>query len=412
MIHNQVASIGFIILFPGYVVYNYGVVAGFWPSFVGGLFGISSIVFSFFGIFYLLKISMMRSIKVPILESAYCFYLSFILTWTLCASIIISQEIYFISAVKESMSTIVIWLAVYYIAVGYNLKNFKNHQFILACTAIILLFFLHAVLINNTLLGLFIMFGQEAINDELKVTYQGLGRSILATALVLMAFQKRCSIQIVIMVGAIIMLLGLGSRAHLFSMILVTMLTLFFIGLRIKKFIYLIGGVLFIFLASLVLNVFFFETRAAEIFDLKNSTSWQARAYLTEAAVSIIIQNPISGSFAYYMHDGTIYAHNILSAWTQYGLIGFFLYIGLLVFSMWISLNRVFFNKNNPDSIWMLAFQFNLIAIILAVASEPINGSVFPALAWGFTVQALRREKQMQTSVNNAQQNNGGFRFK
>jgi hypothetical protein len=31
-----------------------------------------------------------------------------------------------------------------------------------------------------------------------------------------------------------------------------------------------------------------------------------------------------------------------------------------------------------------------MVAILLAVVSEPIMSSVFPALAWGFTIRAQR----------------------
>lgn len=391
---------GFMILFPGYVIYNYGVIAGFWPAFLGGLFGVSAVIISFFGISYLLKYPIARFSLSPRLEQVFLLFLLFQLVWMSFAFIVISNVWYSTLALQDSIYTLIIWVAAYFVAVRYDLHDKKNYRILGVAVIFILLFFLHAIVSNASMMGIFMIFDGSHLDGEIHATYQGIGRSILVMTLVLAAFQKSYLRQIVILISAMIILVALGSRAHLFTMMALIVLALGVAGFRRHNLHLIAKAAMIITAISYFLREYFLESRAVEIFDLDASTSWQARRDALEEAMTVIADNPIFGAFGYYINAPEGYAHNLLSAWTQYGIAGFLLFIGMLIYSMLITLPHIF-RAQNVDPVWMIAFQLNFAAILLAIASEPINASVFPALAWGFTVQALRAERQKGNSPMN-----------
>lgn len=406
MTPQRIPRWGFMTLFPGYVIYNYGVMAGFWPAFVGGLFGVSAVVFSFFGIAYLLKYPIARFSASPRLERVFLLFLLFLLVWTLCAFIVISNFSYSTLALQDSVYTLVIWVAVYFVAARYDLHDKKNYRILRVAVIFILFLFLHGIVSNSSMMGIFMIFNGSHLDGEIHATYQGVGRSILVMTLVLAAFQKRYLRKILIMVVAMIILVALGSRAHLFAMMALIVLSLGVAGFRRHNWPFVVGGVMIITAVSYFFHQSFFESRAAEIFDLDVSTSWQARLDALEEAMAVITANPFFGAFGYYIDAPEGYAHNLLSAWAQYGFAVFVLFIGMLIYSMLITLPQIL-RTQNVSPVWMIAFQLNFVAILLAIASEPINGSVFPALAWGFTVQALRAGKQQGSSPMNEQHTSG-----
>ena len=118
----------------------------------------------------------------------------------------------------------------------------------------------------------------------------------------------------------------------------------------------------------------------------------EERGHANDQALAIIAEHPLAGSFGYHAWDSAGYAHNALSAWTQYGLVGFALFSITMAAATAIALAGIAKTRGREPA-WHLALQFNVIAIVLAIASEPIMSSVFPALAWGFTIRALRNRR-------------------
>jgi hypothetical protein len=195
---------------------------------------------------------------------------------------------------------------------------------------------------------------------------------------------------LVLFVTALLML-ALGSRAHLVVLCLVVVIHMVLLTSRRESRWLGIAGVLIT--AAVVAGTIsiFLETRAAEILDLASSASWQERNLATFRALEIIGERPWMGNFGYHFSDDAGYAHNLLSAWTQYGLAGFVFFVLMMFVAFLLSLAGYFGRRGN-EAAWLLALYFNFIAVVLAVAFEPIMSSVFPALAWGFTLRAIRLE--------------------
>jgi len=169
-------------------------------------------------------------------------------------------------------------------------------------------------------------------------------------------------------------------------------------GQRVAAFFFVLGAIAI----SYVSVEIFLETRASEILDLGTSTSWQSRLDLQSRALQVIAENLMTGDFGYH-HTGALagYSHNALAVWAGFGIVMFLAYLGLMGYAFCLSAARVL-AKGPVDPLWLIAFQSNIVAMLLAAASEPIFASVFPAFGWGVTVNALRQERRRKLAAQKA----------
>lgn len=390
--YQTVAYIAFLVMFPGYVIYHYGIRAGWFPAFAGGLFGIAALVVSLFGLMYVISNLLSRGETVPLLECIFLILLTYMSVWTLVAADVIAAHEYAMPALIESLSTIVIWVAVYFIGVNIRLPMYGPGWVLVLLVIAVIACFVHAIYTQNSFLGPYLVFSGNLADVAHGSTYQGIGRAVVVVAVVLASIQRSLFVQLAVLAGAIIVLLLLESRAHLFltGLLLLTHLVLF--GFRGRNFFTGMTASATILMAAYFSISIFLQTRAAEILNLSQSTSWQVRQDAFQEALRVIYANPLFGSFGYHLGNSIGYAHNIISAWTEYGIAGFLLFIVLILYALGVSGYRVLFRHNCPP-IWIIAFQFNLAALFLALTSEPIFASVFPALGWGFTVQARKADR-------------------
>jgi O-antigen ligase len=246
------------------------------------------------------------------------------------------------------------------------------------------------MIVRRSFIGPFLEFqGERDIENE-SSTYQSIGRNILATSIVFCALLDKFWKKILALSLTVVALLAVGSRAHLFAAagVLAAIIALFMFRKR-----NIVAGVLFlvvVLVSSNVLVQLLLNTRAAELFDLAASTSWQARLRHQAVALDVLAQNPFFGDFGYHRGYGKSYAHNLLSAWTEYGAFAFFCFLGLCLYTLGLSAKRML--REHCSVLWQASFLLSLTALILAFGTESIFLAVFPPLAWGFTTNALRDE--------------------
>jgi hypothetical protein len=252
-----------------------------------------------------------------------------------------------------------------------------------------------AVVIHQSLLGPFLVFSPSNDPEVESSTYQGAGRSILITGIVASALIPGTWRQLGILGVAVVALLSLGSRTYLLAGASCLVLAVLLAAIKNRHyvsafvFVVLVGG------AAYAAREFFFATRARELLDLAQSSSWQMRMSLQENALDAIRSNPLIGDFAYHIREIAPggYAHNVLSAWTEFGLIGFCLYVALIFGFLVIAFRRIF----SPNPLWHAAVALNAATVIIIMA-EPVF-SVVPALGWGMVVNALLSERSALEAV-------------
>jgi hypothetical protein len=388
---DAVAASGFIALFPAFVAYHYAVATHLVPPFAGGLFGITALVLSVAGALSLGSKVLAGRRETSALEFVFGALVVFLVGWTLAAVTILDAP-YAGQAVDESLATLAIWLGVFFVGSHMRLPSDRWEATLAGSALLIGVLFAHAMLSSRSFDGPFILFGTGDVQTTTVSTYQGIGRSILAVSIVLAAARRAGGGQLLVLVAGAVALLSLGSRSHLFAALGLIACLALLLALRQRKHrVGVLAALLVVAGVSYALVEVFLETRASEVLDLAASTSWQARLEALAEAVSVIQQSPFLGSFGYHLGESSGYSHNALSAWAQYGLPGFLGYVALLLYALWISAIRA--ARASASALWLAAFQFNFVAILLAIVSEPIQASVFPALGWGVTAAALRVER-------------------
>ncbi len=286
----------------------------------------------------------------------------------------------------EAIGTVLIWVAVLFVGACLPTSSRALPRLSGISFATVLLCFGHSFYIGGFPMGPFLAFASGG--EDAQVTYQGVGRSLLIIGLLAaFASRPRSVTSLFILLGMGLLLLSLGSRAHFFvlGVSLFVHLTVL-VTMRSTRVIGVLGLLITAIALTSVVSVFL-ETRAAEILDLTTSSSWEGRSIAMSRALEVISEYPLTGLFGYHFWDSSGYAHNVLSAWTQYGFWGFVAFTATLVFALYIATAGLLLSRGR-DPGWYVALHFNFVAILLAIFSEPIMSSVFPALAWGLTMRA------------------------
>jgi len=394
---EAVAYLGFLALFPGFVVYHYTVSLGWIPALLGGLFGIATLVMLPVAGFSLAARVQGQGAGRITLEKLFAFFIAYLIAWIGIEALIVSNRAYALDAVKEALVTLCIWVSVFFVGFRMQLESRPARLGVIASALVLAGILLHAVVAQESVLGPWLAFqgGDDTSDGSDGAAYQSVGRSILVTGIICASLQLRFWKQAVILCLSTLGLLVLGSRAHLLgSATTIIALTVVAITKRSERpsatllLIALLAG-------GYALTDLFLQSRASEILDLAQSTSWQARSELQTRAFEVVGEHPVFGDFGYHHRAGPLagYAHNILSAWAGFGVLVFALYAGLILYSLSISARKVL-TQERCSTLWLISFQLNLVALALAIASEPIYSSAFPALGWGFTANALRIERR------------------
>jgi hypothetical protein len=400
---DRAANLGFLVLFPGFAIYHFGAAVGM-PLVLGGLFGPACAAFAMVAVVQLALQFQSERDELPLLLRAFVHFCAFFFVWVLVAGAANSHKFTAMAAVVESMGTLMIWLAVFFVSSRMTLETRAMRLAVFLSALVLVGIFIYAIASEGSILGPFLLFtGKDELGDRDGVaTYQGIGRSILIVAIVVSAWKRRFSKQALILAIAVACLLCLGSRAHLVGAVLCGVALAAVVGFRKGQRVAMLCFVAGVIAVSYVALEFILETRASEFLDLGTSASWQARVELQHRAMQVIAEYPMTGEFGYHFW-GTFngYAHNAMAAWAGFGVVIFLAYIGMMGYASYLSVRRVLL-PGVPEPLWLMAFLANIVAVLLAVFSEPIQASVFPALGWGLTVNALRQERRRRKAVRAA----------
>jgi hypothetical protein len=384
---TRFAQAGFLLLFPGFLAYHYGVSAGWFGAALGGLFGGGAALVALAASSVLLGRGALRALLDP-LHLLVFGTLTYMVAWPLMGWPTIRHGALVAPITVEAVSTVVIWIAMLFIGARLPHDPHALQRLSAVGVAITLLCFGHAFYYGGFPTGPFLAFANAEEGGH--STYQGIGRSLLAIGLVAaLGTRPGSAASVWILLGTVLLMLALGSRAHFF--VLGISLSLHLLVLTAARHTRALGvaGVVATAVAAVAGGSVFLETRASEIIDLASSASWEGRSEATARAVEVIAEYPLAGLYGYHAWDNAGYAHNLLSAWTQYGLVGFFAIAATTACALAIAVSG-FIATRARDPAWHIALHFNVVSMVLAIASEPVMSSVFPALAWGFILRAKR----------------------
>ncbi|WP_104489049.1 hypothetical protein [Acinetobacter indicus] len=384
---NNFAFLSFFFVFVFVVITNYVSILFYDKVYTFNLIAVISVICTFFLIFqilfYLLKeINIINDVFLMLV----IFFIFYIFAWS--SLNFVSSNDYFVSlATVQSFELIILWMALIFI--GYNL-NFDSKLKYTILFAIIICFISTFIFVmkTNTLIIYTKLFFE---NEEVGVGYQYLSRAILISIIFLSAYFVNNLLKNLLLIAGAIVLFTIGSRSEFFAFLFAMFFMLHIDFLKSK---FSIKNLILVFLVYFVsffivykYSSILLESRFSEILDMSNSSSWSAREHSQILTIDNIKFSPLLGVYGSHINDYGVrgYSHNILSAWVNYGFIGFALYLVINVYSFVYSLSEYLKFREYKMELWLILI-LSLIMLILCFSSKAIFWPL-PALVWGFLLK-------------------------
>lgn len=374
----RVQSVGLLLLYPGFFFYHFGVAFGVVPSFLGGYYGVTAGIL--LPILILLftygasrgHIIINRIDVVFLLLCLYCVLLACIYRF-LGAGHQVDPGLF-----AQSIAGILVLLANYLIfrqAAGVQVR----HLLLLLLSGLGMLVIAWA----NQGGGVFIARGlADASTLDVVASYQGFARSAVVVLFILMAWITRLWLIPVYYLGLTLLFL-LSARSEFGGFLFVGFVVLI-VRLGSTKFLLLAAPALIAGFAMLwgVAYGFSDSSRILGLMDWQADTSLASRLELSARAWQTIIKSPFIGDYGSYLVGGGPgeYAHNMLSAWVEFGLVGFVSFAYLLLSSIRVSIAAIRSRDRNGEA--FLGFGLAIFGGILAVFAKSMFFPLFAA-AWG-----------------------------
>jgi hypothetical protein len=232
----------------------------------------------------------------------------------------------------------------------------------------------------------------EATNPESVATYQGFARSYIYTFLIVVSVIKPIAGRFLLYGLATISLFLNGARSEFSAVLFVVPIIEFYYSRHKLYSVFLV----FFLLICLAVNAesivdMLPDNRILQLFDVSRSSSGVAREQLSREAWHTITENPIFGDFASYA-DG-YYAHNILCAWVDFGLVGLVFLSSLLIWpAVRLLGDGYFLQKKSAD--FVVACSFVSIAILWALMAKSVPDMSAGAALGAFAKYRYARQGQ------------------
>jgi hypothetical protein len=357
-----VIHLAFFLLFPGFFFYQTLLGLGLIGAYLGGYFTLVAVVFTPPLVFFCRRAAQANRIYMSQLDLfcvVFCIYYCLIIAINGVggANTIVAQR---------HAQSLMFCIDTYII---FRLSNFNNKKLIRLLLVSLLVMSAITIYLSNN--GFFYLqaLGQ-AQDPQSLATYQGFARSYIYTYLILLSLARSVGARFALygLASATLFLNGARSEfsASLFS---IPLIELYYTKHKLSKVIPLILVLAFFVMNAEAIVGMLPENRTLQLLDLSQSTSAIARQHLSSNAWRTITENPIFGDFASYP-DGH-YAHNILGAWVDFGLIGFLYFSALLLWPAFqLFANGFFYEKKSSE--FAIAFSFTCITILWAVTAKNI----------------------------------------
>lgn len=385
-----VIHLAFLLLFPGFFFYQTLLGLGLISAFLGGYFTLVALVLTPPLIFSFRAAVKARKIVVSQLD---LFCLLFIIYWCLILAINVAGGADTMIA-QRHLQSIIFCVDTYII---FRMSDF-NHKKLIVLLVVSLLA-MSAITIYMSIDGFFYLqaLGQSK-NPENLATYQGFARSYIYTYLVLVSLARSMGARLILYGLATTTLFLNGARSE-FSAVLfsIPLIELYYTKHKFAVFIAIIVVLMgFMMNAEAIVNMLP-ENRTLQLLDLSHSSSVMARQNLSRDAWRTITQNPIFGDFASYP-DGH-YAHNVLGAWVDFGIVGFVFFSALLIWPAFLLFANGFFHRAKSAE-FIVAISFTCITILWALTAKNVPDMSVGAALGAFAKYYYGRRSGQAHSFN------------
>lgn len=384
---NWFCAAGFLLLFPGFFLYQTVIGLGLIPAFLGGFYRLMALAVVTVSIVYILYAKPLRLYQLNKASRAFL--------WLLAWIAIVTVLHYFVGAQAQNMellefnlSAIVINTAGFAIALGLPLasKLFKC-GIILSLIAMVVI---TMILAEN---GVFYLRAQGLGDEEKTATYQGFARSLAVTGIIAVAIVRSGLLRIGIATAAVIALYLNVARSELVCFVLALLALWGAYSIWCRRRIaplaaFVVCAMLLPFLSLDAVQTKLPQNRILQLLDLAGASSAIERVRFSEAGWEEIVKHPFGGNYGFYYDTEGIggYPHSILAAWVNFGVIGIsmFLLVALLLSATQMHLVKCGFLESDELKAAITCLAFTLIAVLFAKEYSYI----FIGMSVGLTQQA------------------------
>lgn len=224
--------------------------------------------------------------------------------------------------------------------------------------------------------------------------YQGMARSVICTAFVLLPFIKNLGFRLLLMMLTVCTLYFIGSRTELILFLIIVPVFLV-VHFRLRGAYLLLAGVIVVLVGLLFSGVDVFGRLQSYV---SGDASLNERSILLRTGMEGIMSRAIFGDYLGQVRDfgaTGFYMHNALSMWQQHGLLAFILFVYLCVASLVMALMLVANGRIGPYSDALLGLSITCLVGVLTTKAIfwPI-----PALAWGLAANVVGRRRMSNDS--------------
>lgn len=388
-IYRILAAVGFVTLFPIFFLYHLAISQGVVGPVLGGLFGPATAVFLPISLLMVIYFSARYDLRhrEPVFV-LFLLFVSWVLIWILLNIFGDPNNL----GHEQNLQITLFWVVMF--SIGLYLPTDSQ---VLASALVVLwatLTVLSILFVDTSTLMTESAGGQSS-------TYQGLARSVLITSFFVVASVRKAPLRWLVSGVSIVSLFLIGARAELYGFL--GSYALIELVINRRSFAARLGFFLAVLAIALVIMSNFEVLRASrqlEIFDISGSTSWQARSYLQDFAVMQILDNPFLGVYAghWFLGEGD-YAHNILSVWVSFGVLGFILYSLLCLVGLTTSIRALI--REPSSTLARVAALANSTVFLLVIVSQPVFWEV-PGIAWGLALSASIERRLRESRMREA----------
>jgi hypothetical protein len=379
--YKTINNMFFIILFPFFFIYSV-LLAYDLSIYIPGYFSLFSIILIFLVLIKYTIFTENQEIKLYFIEIIFIVLMMYIFFIGVINYYLNTFHEYSLSLLIYSLQGVIFNLTCYFLGKEIQLKNifFKKLYLFLFFTCTLL------VLINLNDLGMFYL-KLDSENSELLSTYQSFARTLVIMSFFSFALTFKTSLNNIVIIVALISLFFNSARTEfvLFGLSIFLYLIIFdfkqtFIKMIIVLFLVVIG-----FYSNPELWNIVYDSRLWDLIsNTEYSTSLTARLETIIFALESIKSNFFIGSYASYIDTLGLglYAHNILSAWADLGLLGFFLYIIIIVYAI----IKLFLYKEYYLKVEYILFFIMFIFYVLAIITSKDYTFMFLGFLVAFSV--------------------------
>ncbi|MBB1115964.1 hypothetical protein H4O09_02645 [Stenotrophomonas sp. W1S232] len=383
-------AVALILLYPLFFLYHSAVAFGWIPAVLGGYYGpIALLLAPLLIIAYIHKITAC-TLRLNIIDVAFLLYSLYLIAWTMIYWGLGSDYQSRTDVAAQSSTMVFLWVVNYLVFRCIDLRS-KILTVVMPVTAVLMFLIVLAFQENGFFYARKLAESTNIDTDsDVVATYQGFSRSALIVGLFFVATvgQRKLAFFIPVWISLMFML---GARSELLGFIVIS-LTGILIRHKATLPVLLSLPLLAI---GLVFNWEFVEkiihgSRLGSLLDLSSDTSYSARSHQIEFAAERVWDSPLLGDYGSHVLLGSTaeFAHNFISAWVGYGLVGMLGFTTLFIFSSLTLLATLL--KSAPHYSEELTFSACAIVflIIMALTAKPILYPLFP-MAWALAAHAI-----------------------